>query len=63
MKNSKTTCTSAHSQNMQSLKNGINCKRTELTKYTLVDFLVDGHSDRRAEIPQYSRFTRVYIVY
>ena len=48
MKNARTTCTSAH---MQSLINGINCKRTELTNYTLVDVLVDRHSDRRVNRP------------
>ena len=47
MKNAQTTCTSAHAQN----KNGINCKRTELRKWTLVDVLVDRHSDRRANRP------------
>ena len=52
MKNAQSTCTSAHAQkHMQSLKNGINCKRTEITKWTLVDVLVDRHSDRRANRP------------
>ena len=36
---------------MQSLKKGIICKRTELTKYSLVDDLVDRYSDRRANRP------------
>ena len=42
---------SSCAKHMQNLKNGISCKRTELTKYTLVDVLVDRHSDRRSNRP------------
>ena len=51
MKNAQTTCTSAHAQNVCKVKKGVNCKMTELTKYTLVDVLVDRHSDRRSNKP------------
>ena len=45
MKNVQTTCKSAHARNICIFLNGITVRGVELTMHTLVDVLVDRHSD------------------